>query len=81
MERLRGVPDEVDAVLAIAHNPGIGDIAVGLAGTGDADTLERVQAKYPTGGRATLMFDGRCVLLGWPGAQLVEFVEPRDLPG
>ena len=81
LERLRGVPNEVDAVLAIAHNAGIGDISVGLAGTGDADTLERMQAKYATGGRATLMFDGRRLLLGWAGAQLVEFVVPRDLPG
>ena len=81
LERLKGVPDEVGTVLLIAHNPGIGDLAVGLAGTGDTQALERMQAKYPTGGLATLTFQGSWAELGWAGAQLVAFVVPRDLPG
>ena len=81
LERLKGVPDEVETVLLIAHNPGIGDLAVGLAGTGDAHALERMQAKYPTGGLATLTFEGSWADLGWAGAQLAEFVVPRDLSG
>ena len=67
----------------IAHNPGIGDLAVGLAGTGDAQALERMQAKYPTGGLATLTFDGSWADLGWASTppQLAGFVVPRDLSG
>jgi phosphohistidine phosphatase len=79
--RLRRVPDELETVLLIAHNPGIGDLALGLAGTGDAKALERMQAKYPTGGLATLTFEGSWTDLGWAGTQLVEFVVPRDLSG
>ena len=81
LERLKGVPDEVETVLLVAHNPGIGDLAVGLAGTGDNSGLERMQAKYPTGGLATLTFAGSWADLGWASAQLVQFVTPRDLPG
>ena len=81
LERLKGVPDEVETVLLVAHNPGIGDLAAGLAGAGDAQALERMQAKYPTGGLATLTFAGSWAGLGWAGAQLVGFVVPRDLPG
>jgi phosphohistidine phosphatase len=81
LERLKGVPDETETVLLIAHNPGIGDLAVGLAGTGDAHALERMRAKYPTGGLATLMFDGSWAELGSADARLAEFVVPRDLPG
>ncbi len=32
LERLRNVPDEVDAVLLIGHNPSIEELAVGLVG-------------------------------------------------
>ncbi len=81
LERLKGVPDEVETVLLIAHNPGIGDLALGLAGTGDTQALERMQAKYPTGGLATLTFQASWAELGWAGAQLVAFVVPRDLSG
>ena len=81
LERLKGVPDGVEAVLLIAHNPGIGDLAVGLAGAGEADALERMQAKYATGGLATLRFEGSWADLGWASAQLVQFVTPRDLSG
>jgi phosphohistidine phosphatase len=81
LERLNGIPDEPETVLLIAHNPGIGDLAVGLAGTGDAHARERMQAKYPTGGLATLTFDGSWADLGWAAAQLTEFVVPRDLSG
>jgi len=71
----------VDTVLLIAHNPGIGDLALGLTSTGDTHALERMQAKYPTGGLATLAFEGSWADLGWDGARLVRFVVPRGLSG
>lgn len=79
LERLNAVPDPVAAVLLIAHNPGIGDLAVGLAGSGDGDALERMAEKYPTGGLATLTFAGRWAALGPKGAELRGFVVPREL--
>jgi phosphohistidine phosphatase SixA len=40
-----------------------------------------MQAKYPTGGLATLTLEGSWADLGWAGARLVEFVVPRDVSG
>ena len=77
--RLNAVPDSAAAVLLIAHNPGIGDLAVGLAGSGDGDARERMAEKYPTGGLATLAFDGPWAALAPERAELREFVVPREL--
>jgi hypothetical protein len=35
--------------------------------------------KYPTGGLATLTFEGPWSALGWGDAELAEFVVPREL--
>jgi phosphohistidine phosphatase len=66
-------------VLVIAHNPGIGNLALGLAGFGDGDSIDRMTKKYPTGGLATLTFEGSWADLAWGEAELVEFVVPREL--
>ena len=79
LARLNGVPGAVGAVLLIAHNPGIENLALGLAGSGDAERVERMDEKYPTGGLATLRFAAPWAELTWGGAELVEFVVPREL--
>jgi phosphohistidine phosphatase len=79
LSRLNAVADDVTSVLVIAHNPGAGNLALGLAGTGAGDALERMSEKYPTGGLATLTFEGSWSALGWGDAELVEFVVPREL--
>jgi phosphohistidine phosphatase len=72
LERLRRVPDWVESVLIIGHNPGIQDLAIELTGAPE------VQAKYPTAALAML------TLRSWRelapgGAELVAFTRPRDL--
>jgi phosphohistidine phosphatase len=79
LARLNEVPGDIDAVLVIAHNPGIGNLALGLAGFGDGDSIDRMTKKYPTGGLATLTFEGSWADLAWGEAELVEFVVPREL--
>ena len=79
LSRLGRVADDVTSVLVIGHNPGIGNLALGLAGTGAGDALERMGDKYPTGGLATLTFEGPWPALGWGDAELAEFVVPREL--
>lgn len=79
LARLNEVPETVAAVLLIAHNPGIENLALGLAGSGDAEGIERMGGKYPTGGLATLRFAGPWAELTWGDAELVEFVVPREL--
>ncbi len=79
LRRLEGLPDGVGSVLVIGHSPAIEELAVGLAGSGDDRARARMRSKYPTGGLATLQFEGQWSELSWNRASLVEFVVPRDL--
>jgi phosphohistidine phosphatase len=78
LDVLQEVPDEVRSVMLIAHNPGIQDLAVSLAGGGPV--IERVRSKFPTAALATLELDGSWRELAPDGAELVKFVKPKELP-
>jgi phosphohistidine phosphatase len=77
LSRLRKVPDDVQAVLLVAHNPGVEDLLRGLAGDDPRGLLGR--GKYPTGALATLTFHSDWRDLGWGKATLEELVVPREL--
>jgi len=78
LERLRAVPDATGAVLVIAHNPGLHDLARLLAGRGTG--IARLEEAFPTGALATLGFDGVWAGLRAGACELVELVFPRELP-
>lgn len=79
VERLREVPDEVDSVMVIGHNPAVQDLALTLAGGGrDAESM---QVKFPTAALATLELEGTWNELGPGRATLIDFVRPRELEG
>jgi len=78
LERLRTVPDSTGAVLVIAHNPGLHDLARLLAGQGAS--VGRLDEAFPTGALATLDFDGAWAELRAGACELVELVFPRELP-
>jgi phosphohistidine phosphatase len=75
--RLQRVPDAVESVMLIGHNPAMQELAVGLAGAGAR--LEDVEAKFPTGALATLAVPGGWRELAPGSAELVAFVKPREL--
>jgi phosphohistidine phosphatase len=75
LERLRRVPDEVDSVMLIGHNPAMEDLAVDLATGGG----ELAGGKFPTAALATLTFSGPWSALAPAQAELVAFVKPREL--
>jgi phosphohistidine phosphatase len=80
LNRLRALPDGVDSVMLVGHNPGLQELVLGLA----APSLERdrVALKFPTAALATLAFDAaRWVALGPGAARLVAYTRPRDLAG
>jgi phosphohistidine phosphatase len=80
LRRLQALPEEIGDAMLIGHNPPIETLAEELAGEGgDAEAGARLAAKYPTGGLATLSFDGPWSELDWEGAQLDAFVVPREL--
>ena len=79
LRRLRQLPEIVGSVLVIGHNPGIERLATDLAGSGDHRALGRMETKYPTGGLATLRFEGTWCDLEPGKAGLEAFVVPKEL--
>lgn len=80
IERLRRVDPDVGSAMLIGHNPGLQDLAIELAGSGDAEALEQLHTKFPTGALATLDTGSA----GWAGlapgrATLTRLVLPRRL--
>lgn len=51
------LPATLDSALLVGHNPGIEEVALSLAASGDARSLERLRAKYPTCAIAVLRLD------------------------
>jgi phosphohistidine phosphatase len=77
LDRLRRVAEGYETVALIGHNPGIQDLGMALAGSGE--DLDRMRAKFPTGALAVLEFDGPWRRLEPGGARLASFVTPKDL--
>ena len=77
LQRLRRVPDEVESVMLVGHQPAIQELALDLASGGSE--LEQVKAKFPTAALATLTFAGAWSELGHRGAELVAYVRPKQL--
>ena len=77
--RLQRLPDKVEAVLVIAHNPGLEEAAQALA-DGTGEPLERLKRKFPTAALARLDFE----IAKWealqPGSgRLSQFTAPGEL--
>jgi len=63
--------------MVIAHNPGIRDLALQLAGAGAQ--IDRMRRKFPTAALATLDFDGPWSELVPGACELVGFVKAKEL--
>jgi phosphohistidine phosphatase len=78
LERLRSVPDTVESVMLIGHNPGLQDLALDLARR--SPTVGDFAAKYPTAALATLELSAPSWHeLGHGTAELIALVRPRAL--
>jgi phosphohistidine phosphatase len=77
LERLRAVEDGVESLMLIGHNPGVEQLALSLAGSGQ--NLAGLRRKYPTGALATLEFSGHWGDLQPGRAELIDFVTPKQL--
>jgi phosphohistidine phosphatase len=78
LHRLRALPESVDSVMLIGHNPGLQGLALSLASRGDE--LPRLEEKFPTCALATLLVDIRSWVDLQPGdAELLDYVVPREL--
>jgi phosphohistidine phosphatase len=56
LERTRALPDAHKSAALVAHNPGLGELATILSGSGARSDLQRLAEKYPTGAVAVLDF-------------------------
>jgi phosphohistidine phosphatase len=81
LERLRELDDRVGSVLVIGHNPGLQELAIGLAAD-DRQTLLRLWGKFPTGTLVEVVSDGATWRdLSPQTAHFVRMIVPGDLPG
>jgi phosphohistidine phosphatase len=83
MATLNGVAETVRSVLLIAHNPGLHDLAICLAGPramASGGTAERrLAAGFPTAALAEFVIAAPWCALGEGGGRLVRFLTPRML--
>jgi len=77
LARLRRVPDTVASVMLVGHNPGLHQLALALASSGDE--LGRLEAKFPTAALATLDVPRPWSRLAPGDATLSAFVVPKQL--
>jgi phosphohistidine phosphatase len=76
--RIARVPESSTSVLLIGHNPGLQDLVVLVAESGDVD---EVRTKFPTAALATLVLRGAWSDLGPGQAHLSAYVTPKGLKG
>ena len=80
LERLRRLPGDCRSALLVGHNPSLQNLAVALAGSGPADKLQSLRAKFPTAALAILTFEaGDWRELEPRSGTLVHFATPRAL--
>jgi len=77
---IHDLPDSVDSVLLVGHNPTFEDLALVLSGEGDEEGLREMAFKYPTGALAVIDFFAET----WNEVRAGEgslrtFVKPRSL--
>ncbi len=78
LQRLRSVPDAIESVMLIGHNPAIHELAIDLARP--SPTPSELEAGYPTAALAVLTVTASTwSRLGHGTTDLVELVKPRDL--
>jgi phosphohistidine phosphatase len=79
IEEITRVGNEVAALLVIAHEPTMSQVALGLAGSDTANNAaaERISTKFPTSAIAVLRLGGSWQDLEVGSAELVDFHVPR----
>jgi phosphohistidine phosphatase len=81
LELLRDVTPSVGSVLIIGHNPGIETLAAELISGGKTTALARLREGFVTGGFATLSVDSAWADLDRGGANLEDYLRPRERYG
>lgn len=79
---LKRLPPRWKRVMLVGHNPGLHDLAVMLAGDGEAAGLRAMAQKFPTAGLAVITFEAsQWSQVAARTGTLISFVTPRGLNG
>ena len=77
---LRSIEGATETAVLVGHNPGIGELAISLAGPGsDGAALEAMHVKFPTAALARFTFAGTWADLEPGAARLTDFLRVKDL--
>jgi phosphohistidine phosphatase len=75
---IRRTLEAAKTLLVLGHNPGLENLARGLAGeNSEARALQRLREKFPTAALARFEFGGKWAELA--SARLTHFLRPKDL--
>jgi phosphohistidine phosphatase len=82
LARVRKIDAGVTHAMLVGHDPGMHELAVDLAGSGEAEALAALAHKFPTAGLAVIAFEATTQ---WsriaPGkGRLKQFMTPKTLP-
>jgi phosphohistidine phosphatase len=78
LDLIHETPDGVERLLLVGHNPGLEELALLLAGTGELRS--EVEVKYPTATLAEIAFpNGGWAEVAEGTGRLARFIRPRDL--
>jgi phosphohistidine phosphatase len=79
---LREAGNGYRTVLLIGHNPGIVELAIGIAQMADGpagEPLDRVRVKFPTAAAAVLEFEGEWADLTPGEVRMTDFTVPKEV--
>ena len=79
LDRIREIPDDVDRVMMIGHNPGLHELAQLLSDTNVGPLADRLATNLATAGLARFEVNVEWASLRRRGARLVALVTPKDL--
>lgn len=78
LDRARAAPDTARRVMLVGHNPGIGELARLLEGSGEPQAVIALHEGFPTGTLAVFEFDAESWTALKPGSgSLTRFIVPE----
>ena len=81
LARVRGIDAGITHAMLVGHDPGMHELAMDLAGSGDAEALAALARRFPTAGLAVIGFKASAwSKIGSRKGRLELFVTPKTLP-
>jgi phosphohistidine phosphatase len=81
LHRLRELDERCDAVMVIGHNPGLHELAIGLAAPGSAGFSTLANGKFPTGVRVRFVIATSWAEIDSTRHRLIDYVTIKSLGG